>query len=175
MRLSLLIMLIMSGCVISKNSTYKSDGTENSSLIGSWKTTCQAGASESYLLTVTFRENKRATFREEYFYGTTCTTRDTEWISEFDFSEIDNQIGFSRYHVKMTAQHSDTVDSYNTSGNEWCGIGNWVLDVQKSVTGLDCDAYPTDSETFYTTFTINSDKLEIFGSDILEDAEYIKQ
>lgn len=171
----MILLVTLVGCTINQNSIEKVDENSVDEIIGEWKTLCTNGASSSFQLTLNFRENGRMTFREEYFYGTNCIVQDTEWVSEYDYSTEGNNLSLSRYHVKMTAQHTDTVDLYNTSGDEWCGIDSWVLNIQKSVTGLDCDAYPTDSDEINTTFTISLGALEINGGDIFEDAEYIKQ
>lgn len=166
--------MLLIGCTINQNSIDSKDEESVNVINGIWKTLCTNDTSSSYMLTLVFNQNGRVTFREEYFYGINCMNQDAEWVSEYDYSTDSDNLIFTLYHVKMTAQHADTVTDYNTSGNEWCGIDSWVLNVQKSVTGLDCGIFPTNSQNINTTFLINSNTLVIDGHDLFEDAEYIK-
>lgn len=178
----LLFIFIFTSCVVQESSVSKSDKTNQntdpeiySDLVGEWKTECINGSSsDSYQLTFSFNQDGTSSLKEEFFYGTDCATPDTVWTSFYDYVDNNGNTDFERTKVMMIAQHSDTVDNFNTLGSEWCGINDWVLDESRDVTGLDCEAFPTDSTPINTTYTIDGNTLEFFNYWLFENELYYK-
>lgn len=177
----LLFIFILTSCVVQEKSVSKKDKTNQntdpeiySTLVGVWKTNCIDGSTDSYQLTFSFNQDGSSSLKEEFFYGTGCAIPDTVWTSHYDYIDNNGSTDFERTKVTMIPQHSDTVDYFNTSGDEWCGINDWVIDESRDVTGLDCEAFPTDSNPISTTYTIDENALEFFNYWLFENELYYK-
>lgn len=180
----LLLVLLLTSCLPKEKAVTKSDNSNSapnsnetvlySELVGEWKTSCVNGSGESYQLTFTFNQDGTSSLKEEFFYGIDCITQDSVWTSYYDYVDNEGNTDFERTKVTILAQHSDTVDYFNTPGDEWCGISDWVINEIRDVTNFDCEAFPTDSTPISTTYTINGNTLEFFNYFLFENEEYYK-
>ena len=175
---TLLSFLLLYGCEFSQNSINKSRSSSNateSELVGVWKTNCVNVSGESYQLQLGFSSSGEVVLSENFYYGVGCSEDDALWKTAFDYTKVDHQLTLVRNFVGITPLHADTVTTNNNPGDEWCGIDDWSIGVERDVTNLDCEVFGSGNEPSTTNYSIVSGELTFTGEPLLENETFFKE
>lgn len=115
-----------------------SSSNDNLNLVGTWLADCEDDSGESSQLEWVVTSSV-ATFRQSFYSDTGCSEGDKYEINDYNYSYETTATSFvgTLNSFEITLTDSSTVSSENSSS--YCGYNDWVINVEKDVTGQDCD------------------------------------
>ena len=176
-RMIFLITLLATLGACAKSSSGNSNDTNDIQsvgkqlVIGNWKDTCKTWGSGDQLssgyTTASFAEST-VVFVGENYKSTDCTGEKTSSMKMTFSFEIPSRssLGANVFDFNTTPRNvvyiisdQDTVNVMNTLA--YCGFTDWVVGVEKDITGKSCFIGPKSGEVIYSVMKITETQLQL--------------